>query len=94
MNMDNDLIITRDCFWYKNQKYNYESIEIYHNNNLIHRNGHGNKTIINVTDNKLSFDNNEFNIDMDFKIFKDYTLIYKYTPIKRNNTVIYRVFKD
>lgn len=96
MNAETDLIFGPTKIYYKNRIWEYESIKIYHNENLIYESGNSENTIIiNVYDDKFMIKEKVFNIDIDFKIFHNYTLIYKYQPIKRRDRmVLYRVSKD
>lgn len=86
MNVETDLIFGPTKIYYKDRIWEYESIEIYHNKNLIYESGNSeNAIIINVDDDKFTIEDEVFNINIDFKIFHNYTLIYKYQPIKRRD---------
>lgn len=95
MNVETDLIFGPTKIYYKNRIWEYESIKIYHNENLIYESGNSKNTIIiNVYDDKFVIENEIFNIGVDFKIFHNYTLIYKYQQIKRRDgMILYRLDK-
>lgn len=96
MNAETDLIFGPTKIYHKNRIWEYESIKIYHNENLIYESGNSENTIIiNVYDDKFMIKEEVFNIDIDFKIFHNYTLIYKYQPIKRRDgMILYRASND
>lgn len=96
MNTEIDLIFGPTKIYYKDRIWDYESIKIYHNENLIYESGN-NKKLINIVvyDDKFTIGEEVFNIDVDFKIFHNYTLVYKYQPIKRRDGLqLYRLRKE
>ena len=96
MNTEIDLIFGPTKIYYKDRIWDYESIKIYHDENLIYESGNSKKmTNIVIYDDKFAIGEEVFNIDVDFKIFHNYTLIYKYQPIKRRDGLqLYRVRKS
>ena len=98
MDINRDLIIGPEKIYYLNNEYDYESIKIYHNDNLIYKTKNKNNLNISinifVSNDNLIIGDSKFDINNDFKIFHNYTLIYKFIPKTRQSGMkIYRLGK-